>query len=40
MFDEKDIYDLMIIGGGFVGLFVVFYVGICKVKMKIIDSLL
>lgn len=39
--DEKiKIYDIMIIGGGLVGLFVVFYVGMCNVSVKIIESLL
>ena len=39
MSDEKDIYDLTIIGGGPVGLFAAFYAGIRKAKTKIIDSL-
>lgn len=32
MSDEKDIYDLTIIGGGPVGLFAAFYAGIRKAK--------
>ncbi len=35
MSDEKDIYDLTIIGGGPVGLFAAFYAGIRKAKTKI-----
>lgn len=34
MSDEKDIYDLTIIGGGPVGLFAAFYAGIRKAKRK------
>lgn len=31
------VYDVIIIGGGFIGLFFVFYSGFCFMKIKIID---
>lgn len=39
MSEEKNIYDITIVGGGPVGLFAAFYAGIRKAKTKIIDSL-
>lgn len=38
-FQDKDLYDITIIGGGPVGLFGLFYAGIRECKSKIIDSL-
>lgn len=37
---NKIIYDIIIVGGGLVGFFVVFYVGLCGVFVKIIESFL
>ncbi|TWG67679.1 thioredoxin reductase (NADPH), partial [Bacillus subtilis J24] len=39
MTQEKDIYDITVIGGGPVGLFTAFYGGMRQTKLKIIESL-
>lgn len=39
MTQEKDIYDITVIGGGPVGLFTAFYGGMRQAKVKIIESL-
>jgi ferredoxin/flavodoxin---NADP+ reductase len=39
MTDEKELYDITIIGGGPVGLFTAFYGGMRQSKVKVIDSL-
>ncbi|MEI1420231.1 NAD(P)/FAD-dependent oxidoreductase [Bacillus cabrialesii] len=39
MIQEKDIYDITVIGGGPVGLFTAFYGGMRQAKVKIIESL-
>lgn len=39
MTNEKDIYDITIIGGGPVGMFAAFYAGLRQAKTKIIESL-
>lgn len=39
MLEEKDIYDITIIGGGPAGMFTAFYAGLRKAKVKIIEAL-
>ncbi|PTL40098.1 NAD(P)/FAD-dependent oxidoreductase [Alkalicoccus saliphilus] len=39
MNEEKEIYDLTIVGGGPVGLFTAFYGGMRQMKVKVVDSL-
>src|SRR6476469_5270298 len=38
-FDDSDVYDITIIGGGPVGLFAAFYAGLRGARTKIIESL-
>lgn len=39
MMDERDVYDMTIIGGGPVGLFTAFYAGMRQASVKIIESM-
>lgn len=39
MLEEKDIYDITIIGGGPAGMFTAFYAGLRQAKVKIIEAL-
>ena len=39
MFDNQEIYDITIVGGGPVGLFAAFYAGLRGVSVKVIESL-
>ena len=39
MFENKEVFDITIIGGGPVGLFTAFYAGLRQASVKIIESL-
>lgn len=35
--EQFELYDVIIIGGGFVGMYIVFYSGMCDLKIKFIE---